>query len=98
MFTDGGLVQRGRVRWKLPSSEIFLIFEWGKIKRGDIGSTLNIRLDIDPLLNNLNWDVFFIFIVEEGNVKVTTDAPVATTTTTTTTTPPPQRRKREVGK
>ena len=36
--------------YKLPSSEIFLIFEWGKIKRGDIGSTLNIRLDIDPLL------------------------------------------------
>ena len=53
---------------------------------------------VDPLLTKSELKCIFIFIVEEGNVKVTTDAPVATTTTTTTTTPPPQRRKREVGK
>ena len=37
-----------------------VIFEWGKIqKRGDIGSTLNISLDVDPLLTKSELNLKF---------------------------------------
>ena len=41
-----------------------VIFEWGKIqKRGDIGSTLNISLDVDPLLtkSELTFNILLQF-------------------------------------